>query len=286
MIRRVLLPLLVLAGCSASDDDSDAALPTEGTLSMLTYNVQGLPDALADSDRPTLERMQAIAPLLEPFDIVGLQEDFDPDFHAALTDTPHVETHWFDDPVDESRVYGAGLTFLTYPTTTAYDEAHYAECNGVLDGASDCLASKGWQRITLQLGAGQLSILNTHHEAGGGEADDAARRSQVLEVIEAIDALDGHAIVVLGDTNLRPSDPADVDELQLYADAGLRDACTEVSCDQPDEIDRFLVRDGDGLTLTVDSWADLSPTFRFPEGDDMADHPPLEMVLSWANAPE
>ena len=160
MIRRLSLLLLVVGGCTGSDADSDAPVASEGTLSMLTYNVQGLPDALADSDRPTLERMEAIAPLLEPFDIIGLQEDFAPDFHAALTDTPHAETHWFDDTVDANRVYGAGLTFLSYPVTSAYDEDHYAECNGVLDGASDCLASKGWQRITLQLGTGQLSIFN------------------------------------------------------------------------------------------------------------------------------
>ncbi len=275
---------LTIFGCSSGPEDSDTPLPTDGSLTLLTYNVQGLPDSLSDSDRPTLERMEAISPLLGDYDVVGLQEDFDPDFHAALTDTPHPEQRWFDDTVDADRVYGAGLTFLAYDPVTDYAERHYAECNGVLDGASDCLASKGVQRITVELGTGTLSILNTHHEAGGGEADDAARRSQVLEVIDTIDALSGHAIVLLGDTNLRPSDPQDADELQLYADAGLRDACTEVTCDQPDEIDRFLIRDGDGLSLTVDSWADRSATFRFDNGDDMSDHPPIETVLSWTTS--
>ena len=86
-----MLPLLF--ACT-DPPASDPPVETEGTLSLLTYNVQGLPDALTDSDRPNTERMSTIAPLLEDYDIIGLQEDFDPDNHALLTDTSHSTNEW------------------------------------------------------------------------------------------------------------------------------------------------------------------------------------------------
>ena len=63
--------LLVSVGCVEVEP-----LPREGAFSVVTYNVQGLPDALTDSPRPTQDRMQDIAPLLDAYDVVGLQEDF------------------------------------------------------------------------------------------------------------------------------------------------------------------------------------------------------------------
>ncbi|MCB9679262.1 MAG: endonuclease/exonuclease/phosphatase family protein [Alphaproteobacteria bacterium] len=275
-MRTALLTALV--ACKTAEPE----VPTEGTLDLLTYNVQGLPDPLTESDRLNVDRMNAIAPLLDAFDIVGLQEDFDASNHALLTDpASHDVKEWFSAPVDESRAYGAGLALLSRAAEVGYVETHYAQCNGVFDGASDCLASKGFQRLSVQLGAHVVDLINTHHEAGGGPEDDAARRSQVLEVIAAIDANPDHAVIFMGDTNLRPSDPEDVDELALYADAGLRDACVELDCAEPDHIDRFLIRDAPGIALSVDDWRNEDPTFRFPEGDPMSDHPPISITLSW-----
>ncbi|MEZ4320922.1 MAG: endonuclease/exonuclease/phosphatase family protein [Myxococcota bacterium] len=280
---RTTVLLVLLAACTGSEPvDSDAPRPTSGTLRLLTYNVQGLPDVLTDSPRPNVERMTAIAPLLESFDIVGLQEDFDADNHALLTDTTHPEVAWFSAPVDESRAYGAGLSLLSREPRTDYVETFYTACNGVFDGASDCLASKGFQRLSLDLGGVTVDLVNTHHEAGGGPEDDVARRSQVQQVIDTLAAVPDHAVIFMGDTNLRPSDPEDVDELALYADAGMRDACVELDCDEPDHIDRFLIRDAPGITLTVDAWEDLDATFRFAEGDPMSDHPPISITLSWS----
>jgi endonuclease/exonuclease/phosphatase family metal-dependent hydrolase len=275
-----LLPVLLVA-CKAATPTPEADLPTEGTWSLLTYNVQGLPDPLTDSDRPNVERMEAISPLLEAYDLVGLQEDFDADNHALLTDTTHPESVWFSATVDPDRFYGAGLSLLSRAPVEGYQETHYLECNGILDGSSDCLASKGFQRLTVRFGAHEVDLINTHHEAGGGPADDAARRSQVQQVIDAIDETPERAVVFMGDTNLRPSDPEDVDELELYASAGLRDACTEVGCAENDHIDRFLIRDAPGIALTVDSWSNEDADFRFPEGDPMSDHPPIAIALSW-----
>lgn len=260
-------------------------LPSEGSFSALTYNVQGLPDALTEYPWPLAERMDLIAPFLRDDALIGLQEDFDADAHARLVaQADHPIRPWFQAPVDDTRVYGAGLGLLARGFDDGgYVEEHYTDCNGTLEGAGDCFASKGFQVQTLVLGDGLLlDVYNTHHEAGGGEADNAARAAQVEQVIASMDGRSaGRAVMLLGDTNLRPSDTADQPLLARYASIGLRDACEEIGCPEADHIDRFLLRDGDALALSVTAWENLEPSF-VHEGALLSDHPPLRAQLAWS----
>ena len=258
------------------------APPRAGSFSVLTYNVQGLPAGLTDAGIPPDERMPLISPLLGAYDVVGLQEDFDGTLHDQLVaDAPHAGQWWFSEPLDASRVYGAGLAFLSDIPAPAYGTAYYSSCSGVFDGASDCLASKGFQRVSLQLGTGVLDVYNTHHEAGGGPEDDAARASQVAEVVADIaERPVAHAVAVLGDTNLRTSDPEDAEALAQYAAIGLVDACTAVDCPEPDHIDRVLVRGSGALALTVEAWW-RATEFVDPSGADLSDHPAIGVRLGW-----
>ena len=272
---RTAVALVVLVGCTGAEPE-----PTEGSLLALTYNVQGLPDALSDSPRPTADRMVDIAPLLDAYDVVGLQETFDEDWHALLTaEATHPIRAWTSDRRDDA-VYSAGLGLLSrVGTDVGYDELFYSQCHGTLDGSGDCLATKGLQIQSLQLADGAvLDVVNTHHEAGGGPEDEAARASQVAEAIAALDP--SHAVLFMGDTNLRPSDPPDAVLLAEYADAGLIDACTAVGCDETDHIDRFFVRSSDALELTVDAWS-RPLEFVDADGEDLSDHPPISVQISW-----
>ena len=259
--------------------------PRAGSFTLLTYNVQGLPAGLTDAGRPPEERMPRISPLLGAYDVVGLQEDFDASLHAQLVaEAPHAGQWWFSEPLDASRVYGAGLASLSDLPAVAYATAYYSDCSGVFDGASDCLASKGFQRVSLALGDAVLDVYNTHHEAGGGPEDDAARASQVAEVIADIDTRPAsHAVVVLGDTNLRPSDPEDAAALAQYAAVGLVDACDAVACDEPDHIDRLLVRGSPTVALTVEDWW-RATEFIDESGADLSDHPAIGARVRWAAA--
>lgn len=90
----------------------------------------------------------------------------------------------------------------------------------------------------------------------------------------------GHAILFMGDTNLRPSDPEDLPELERYEASGLRDACTELACEEPDHIDRFYLRDGDDLVLTAVDWQ-REEGFVDEQGNDLSDHPALSLLLGW-----
>lgn len=277
------LTLLLLACTGPSD--SGAVEQTSGSFSVLTYNVHGLPPAVSDHPTDASERMPQISPRLAPYDLIGIQEDFDEALHADLVrSADHPIQHHFTDKVSDDRVYGAGLTLLSrIGTEVEYVEEHYTDCVGYLDGASDCLASKGFQVLTLRLGGELVDVYNTHHEAGSGDEDNAARRSQVEQVLASMASRStGRAIIYTGDFNLRPSDPEDVDAIAAYEDAGLRLSCAEVDCDEPDHIDKIYTRSSESLTLTVSSWANVSADFLDDDGIDLSDHPPISATLDWS----
>ena len=283
-------PFLSLAAlcvaCAASPSqglDTSAPLPTEGTLRVLTYNVAGLPDGLSSAEGALLDRMPAIQALLDDYDLVGIQEDFDETAHAALTEgTGHAEVRWFSAPLAADRVYGSGLSQLLPQAASTYREEHYEQCSGVLDGASDCLASKGFQTSTLLLGGHPLDVINTHHEAGGGADDNAARLSQVDAVLAAVEthAAD-RAVLMTGDFNLRPSDPDDAVPLARYDDAGLLRACDLLGCPEPDHIDQIRLRSSAALSLEVVSWERVTD-FVTADGVDLSDHPAIAAEVAWA----
>ncbi len=245
------LLLLSLLACGGGDvDDSGEPLETSGTIRVLTYNVAGLPTGIASHPRPTDERMALISPMLADYDLIGLQEDFTDEGHRLLFEqAQHPTRHWFSDLVAEDRFYGSGIATLSrVGEEVAVFEEHYTTCNGLLDGASDCLASKGFQVVRLTLGGAEIDVMTTHHEAGGGAEDEAARTAQVDQVVASMNGRSAdRAVVFMGDLNMRWSDPPDAIELQKYVDAGMRNSCDELNCAEPERIDQIWVRDSDRL---------------------------------------
>ena len=274
--------LLLLIACTGGSADDSASLPASGDFSALSYNVHGLPEAVTGDD--TAGRIAQIAPLLEPFDLIGLQEDWDADNHAVLDAAVSHETReYFDEKVEEGRYYGSGLALFARWPETALLEQHYSTCSGLLDGASDCLASKGFVALRLRLGQGELDVYNTHMEAGGGEEDDVARAVHVDELLAAMAGFSaGRAILFMGDTNLHGDDPEDAPLIaKLMEGAGLLDGCEAVGCEDPGRIDKMLFRDGEGVSLSPTSW-EVAPGFVDEQGVDLSDHEPIHMDWSWA----
>ncbi len=268
---------------SAGTGDSRLDAPTSGAFEVLTYNVKGLPDLVTGTDG--LSRMEQIAPDLPPFDVIGVQESFDGTFHEALiADADHPIRDWSGETVEDDRAYGSGLGLLI----RGFEEVErtsffYADCNGVLDGASDCLASKGLQRVRVRVPGTEafLDVYNTHHEAGGGPDDIAVRASQVEEVVAAMEDWSADAAVLfMGDMNLHVDDAEDVPLLERYGSVGLRDACTEVGCPEPLHIDRVWLRDGPELALVATAW-ERQEQFVDAEGEDLSDHPAIGVTIDW-----
>ena len=272
--------MLFVGGCSSSSD-----APSSGTFDALTYNVHGLPSVITGDDTPA--RMQAIAPHLPAFNIIGLQEDFDDTNHALLTaNSEHIANVRFAEVVDSDRVYGSGLSVLADYPVVDFKHEHFNDCFGILENSSDCLASKGFQVVRLQLGPDEshtLDVYNSHLEAGGGDGDTLARDGQVTQLITALTGYsEGRAVVLLADTNMRDTDPADRPLLErLFTETDLLELCVEVNCLQPGRIDRILFRSSDAMDLNAEQWW-VDERFVSDDNQPLSDHDAIAGTFTWS----
>jgi endonuclease/exonuclease/phosphatase family metal-dependent hydrolase len=315
--------LLVVAGCSSDDGgggDGDSASTTtaaaSGEFSMLSYNVAGLPQEVS-SENPE-EHLPMISPLLNDYDVVMTQEDFDwwsedPDLSANVSELDFVHYHERlradtdfpyaterhpgpaavgidgSDPQRPMPYVGDGLGFLSRIPFHDVDRVPWTHCYGVLDGASDCLAMKGFAVATFTLADGvTVDVYTLHAEAGEGPDDQPIQVENFQQLADYIvEHSDGHAVIVGGDTNLHlepdhDQRAADTPVWEGFLEAtGLTDTCDVVECPGVGQIDKVAFRNADGLTLEPQSFEHPTGRFSGPDGEDLSDHPPVLVEWTW-----
>ncbi len=276
MIRSV--PILALAfACSAGCGSGGGPAPS-GELSLLTYNVAGLPQGLKEDTHPE-DNTPLISPLLNAYDLVLVQEDFT--YHEALA--AEDEHPFQSEPKEAERLMNDGLNRFSDSPFDAFVRQTWTECNGGLDAGSDCLADKGFSVATHALAEGVfVDVVNLHMDAGGDDVDANVRSTQVDQLLDFLGQRSaGRALLVAGDTNMKPaSRPVDATSLQrLLDEANLTDACAFLDCGD-DRIDRVLFRSGADVTITPSGWR-LPDEFVDDQGQDLSDHRPVCVDLSW-----
>lgn len=257
----------------------DAGDATEGTLSVITYNVAGLPQGISGSNPAT--NIPQISPLLRDYDLVLVQEDFW--YHAQLVqdlDQPYQSAPWNFEPQFDD--IGDGLNRFSRVPFGHFERISWGQCHGNLDCASDCLATKGFSfavtRLSNQI---EVDVYNIHAEAGRCEEDKRVRQETyqlLLAFMQERSA--GRAILLAGDFNLRAEREEDLAILdELRGALGLTDACLVFDCE--DRIDRVMVRSSPQVTLTPTSW-DTPAAFVDAQGEDLSDHKPVAVQIHWA----
>ncbi len=308
--------LLLAAGSCASEAPSqsaDAGGPTQaGELTALTYNVAGLPEPLSGSE-PSVNT-PLISPLLNPYDLVLVQEDWqapDPnpfegtfdlyhDLLAAEIEHPHrsepAPLPLGSDPARPDALVSDGLNrFSSFPFGDV-TRVGWEGCFGGADtsdgGSGDCLAQKGFSVATHTLGDGvEVDVYNLHGEAGGTAEDErlaAADFAQLGEYIAEHSA--GRAVILGGDTNLHAalSDevegrPAETAVWREFLDrTGLTDVCEVVDCgDDAAAIDRFAFRSSETVAIEPLSHNFERDTFVRADGEPLSDHDALAVAFAW-----
>jgi hypothetical protein len=256
----------------------DAGDATEGELSVITYNVAGLPQGISGSNPQT--NMPQISPLLVDYDLVLVQEDFW--YHDTLVqdiDHPYQSAPWNREPQFDD--IGDGLNRFSRVPFGRFERVSWGQCHGNLDCASDCLATKGFSfAVTRLSNQAEVDVYNIHAEAGRCEEDLRVRRETyqlLLDFMQRRSA--GRAVLLAGDFNLRAERPEDLALLdQLRDTLGLTDACLVFGCE--DRIDRVMLRSSDQVTLTPLSW-DTPAVFVDAQGADLSDHKPVAVRVHW-----
>ena len=265
----VLFFPLFLFGCGAGS----------GTLSMLTYNVAGLPQGISDS-QPHIYSAQ-ISPLLNNYEIVLVQEDFV--YHKDLMSQVE-HPYQTEEKVPESKLMNDGLNRFSNYLFTGFERQMWQECSGgISDCSSDCLAEKGFSFARMELAPGvSVDVYNHHADAGSCEADLVARESQFNQLAAYIAKVSGgRAVIVGGDNNLTGFADDDEPRLQSFLTAtGMQDACRFISCGE-EHIDRFLFRGSDELEVLPSAWS-VERNFVDSDGNDLSDHPAIHVNFSWS----
>lgn len=260
---------------------TDTKEPQQGAFWVVSYNVHGLPSSITGDD--TNKRLKQIGPLLNTYDIVGLQEVFTPEGHTNLKEGfNHPVQHWFSEP-KEGKATGAGLLLLSRYQAVEVKTEYYEHCFGTLTGASDCLASKGFQMVRYQLAPGvEVDVYNSHFEAGNGAEDVDARTKNLIKLRDAmLNWSKDRAIVFTGDTNLHEDREGDKSALQDWlTKIPLQDSCEAVNCPKKGRIDRVLFRNGKTLTWKAVHW-EIPSNFVDGEGKNLSDHEPIAVKLEW-----
>ncbi len=304
-------------------DDAGAPGAASGEVSVLSYNVAGLPAEISD-ESPDVN-IPKISPLLNDYDVVLTQEDFDwwpegglasgvdfVNYHARLRAEA---THEFQSPrhpgpdatalsAERKEVLeiGDGLGVLSRLPIEGDERVPWTDCFGGFDtsdgGAADCLAMKGFQFTRLELAEGVVvDLYNLHGEAGGSDRDQqlqAADYQQLAAFIEANSA--GNAIILGGDTNLHTDPPGDGahedsaggEDLAIWDTfleaTGLTDACEPAQCEDPGRIDKIAFRSDGGIDLEVLAHQFQTERFSDDAGEALSDHDPLEVRFAWTAA--
>lgn len=308
------------AACTSPAGTGPGAPPTTisplpgppGEFDVLSYNVAGLPQGISGSDPEY--NMSQISPLLEPYDVVLTQEDFDwwqpilgltdfANYHARLragTTFPYRSGQHPGpaavgvDPSARPLFVGDGLGWLSRFPFSNERRVPWTDCfGGALPdgGASDCLAMKGFGVVTMTLADGHLvDVYDLHGEAGGTPTDQVLQDADFAQLAAYITANSaGRAVILGGDTNLHTdgthpdsSGPLDGQVWDTFLQStGLTDACVELSCPDPGAIDKIAYRDGDGVDLAPLTHEVPASTFTDANGNDLSDHEPVAVRFRW-----
>ncbi|MGF7140195.1 jacalin-like lectin [Roseimarinus sediminis] len=267
-----------------------------GDFTVLTYNIAGLPE-LISSGNPAVNTPK-ISVLVNDYDIVQVQEDFN--YHAALYADDY---HPYRTATSGGVPFGDGLNTLSnFPFSDDIERIAWDDCSNT-DG--NCLTPKGFtlNRIRLEEGV-YLDVYNFHTGAGDVEAALDARRKNIIQIVNYINANSaGNAVLLTGDSNCRYTRLGD--NIRLVAsetgatdvwlqmikdgiaptqgdDALVCEGSTIITDYECEIVDKIFYRSNNFITLTPLEFTYEDSTFRDENGDMLSDHRPVFTHFQYA----
>jgi exonuclease III len=284
--------LITFTACEKSELDliQDNMEETKGalksganTFSVLTYNVSGL-DKTISGGNPDVNTV-LISPLLNDFDIVCVQEDFN--YHDDLisaTVHPYLSSH------SGVMAIGDGLNTISKVPFYGFYREEWNDCNGIFTNGSDCLTPKGFtfarHFITDEV---VVDVYNLHADSGTSSGDYEARNSNFNQMVDAITYHSyDNAVIVVGDMNSLFCD-GDIGVKKLL-NMGFKDGYLEEylggvqppHCDEG-SIDKILFKSSSLVDLELVQFLNERDNFLDSNGNELADHDPRSAVFTYSS---
>jgi endonuclease/exonuclease/phosphatase family metal-dependent hydrolase len=281
----VVVGLGLLYACGKDADHSDDAIeyPLTNTISVMTYNVAGLPQLISSSD--PVNNTSEIGRRINAYDIVLVQEDFN--YNHFLYGTAR---HKYRSKPSPPVPLGDGLNMLSQYPFRNFKRFKWNDCFG-----TDCLTPKGFTYAQVEVVPGfWVDFYNLHANAGSGPDDLAARRKNIAQVCAYIDAnSQGRPVVVMGDFNCRYT--REGDDIRFMLDRGFADVWIQLirngaipekgavaltncgpSATSPEceTVDKIFIRSNDQITIEALQFEKPREAF-MRDGKELSDHIPV-----------
>lgn len=299
MILKAAVAALLLQVATAGTTQT-----TSGDLSILSMNVAGLPEALQNNDEPgdktTNSELIGTYFAEYDFDVIHVQEDFN--YHSYIYGN---DDHPYRTATSGGAAIGSGLNTLANFPWVDFTRVTWDTCSNI--DSADCLTPKGFTFMRVQVAASgdnstasYADFYNLHADAGTTDADEAARDSNINQVLSYAEAWSaGNAVVIFGDTNSRYSRTADTAVRSLLG-AGFADAWVQVErggvvptaetlCVNPqaadnstcETVDKVFYRSSPLLALEATSFMYVGTWFLQTDGNVTTDHNPVNVNFTW-----
>lgn len=271
-----------------------SALPVvnSGEMTILTYNIAGLPELLSSAKTPRESSIQMIGKRINSFDLVNVQEDFNYNkFLYADNMHPYRTANMGGVP------FGDGLSTLSKYPITRFERVAWMDCNG-----ADCLTPKGFSYARVQLAGNVfLDVYNVHATAQDDLKATIARKHNLQQLASFIrEHSDGQSILLMGDFNAHYSFEREwirdfqehvdvVDSWVLLQNKGEfpeieRDFSAKHALsvtDQCESIDKIYFRNSEHIVLTPSTYKVERTLFENEFGEQLSDHCAVSLRISW-----
>lgn len=267
-LRTILSALLIVIMATAPVLASDSV-----SVDMLNFNVAGLPGIINSGESKNIPRNQAaIGRQINKSgcQIIAVQEDFG--YHKYLASK--LKNYPFRTPHSGGIPGGDGMNIYSkYPIFNA-KRTPWNMTYGVIEDGADELTPKGILYSVVYVGEGIfVDLYDIHADAYDGEGSIRARNDNFKQLARMIRRKNtGRPVIITGDFNTASHlEQGSAFTEIMIEDAGFKDAWTELKnggnyCDYSyyagnedyqgnwDSLEKFLYRDGDGVTVIANSF--------------------------------
>jgi len=265
---------------------------SEGKLNLLTYNIAGLPELISSAVTERAPSITSIGELVNPFDIVNVQEDFN--YNKFLYSK---NRHSYRTENMGGVPFGDGLSTLSKYPIQNFERVRWDACNG-----ADCLTPKGFSYARIQLAKEAfIDVYNVHATAQDDPGAAIARQknlNQLKNYIQKNSA--GQPLLIMGDFNAHYAYALD-NIVSFQGELDLVDAWVNLKnsgkipqseqnfvapaalelTDDCEGIDKIYYRNNDQMIFEAKNYQVQKKLFQNREGQDLSDHCAVSLQLGW-----